>query len=296
MFIDIHTHVSLLPFAGGAGLKTAFLSPRQLIDLYDEVGIDRGVLLPIVSPEGTEMIQSVYEVVKARLRHPDRLIPFCNVDPRQSVNSPDCDLSVLLEEYKAAGCKGVGEITANLWFDDPRVTNLFDHVQRCGLPLTFHVATREGNIYGLVDDLGLPRFEKQAAAHPDLIFLCHSQTFWSHISGDVSLETWGGYPTGPVTPGGRIPELMRRYPNIWGDLSAGSGANALSRDPDFGYAFLDEFQDRLLFGTDVNQVEHKDSVLTALKRFLEEGLASGGIARDVFDKVTHRNAIRLLGL
>lgn len=298
MFIDIHTHVSLLPSepVRDGKTKTTFLTPEQLIEMYDEVGIDRGVLLPIVSPEGSDVIQSSYEIVEAYRRHPDRLIPFCCIDPRQSVNSPDHDLSAVLEIYKEAGCKGIGEVTANLSFDDPRVTNLFDHAERCGMPVTFHVATRDRNIYGLIDDLGLPRFEKQAASHPDLVFLCHSQTFWAHISGDVSHENWGGYPKGPVTEGGRIPELMRRYPNICGDLSAGSGHNAVSRDPEFGYAFLEEFQDRLLFGTDVNQVKHGESVLTLLKDFLEDGLGSGKISQAVFDKVTHLNAQRLLGV
>ena len=296
MYIDIHTHVSLLPDESPRDARTSFLSPEQLIELYDRVGIDRGVLLPIVSPEGSDVIQSTYEILAACCQHPDRLIPFCCIDPRQSVNSPDHDLSAVLNAYKDAGCKGIGEVTANLSFDDPRVTNLFDHAERCGLPVTFHVATRDGNIYGLVDDLGLPRFEAQAASHPDLVFLCHSQTFWAHISADVSLENWGGYPRGPVIEGGRIPELMRRYANIWGDLSAGSGHNAVRRDPEFGYAFLDEFQDRLLFGTDVNQVEHGDSVLTLLKDFLEEGLAAGRIAQTVFDKITHGNAQRLLGV
>jgi len=62
-------------------------------------------------------------------------------------------------------------MTANLWWDDPRVTNLLDHAERCEMPLTFHVANREGNIYGLIDDFGLPRLEKQVADHPGMVAL-----------------------------------------------------------------------------------------------------------------------------
>ena len=49
----------------------------------------------------------------------------------------------------------------------------------------------------------------------------------------------------------RLIEMMRAHPNLHGDLSAGSGHNALSRDPAFGVRFLNEFQDRLYFGTDI---------------------------------------------
>ena len=210
------------------------------------------------------------------------------------MNSAERDFTALLNHYKRLGFKGVGEITANLSFDDPRVDNLFTHAEACGLPVLFHVATQDGGTYGLIDDLGLPRFEKEVKKHPDLVFLCHSQAFWSHISADVNDQIWGTYPKGPVVPNGRILELMRQYPNIHGDLSAGSGCNAVSRDPESGYAFLTEFQDRLLFGTDVNQVSHRDSVLVMLKSFLEEGLSKGKISQEVFDKVTHLNARRVL--
>ncbi len=40
-------------------------------------------------------------------------------------------------------------------------------------------------------------------------------------------------------------ELLRKYPNLYADLSALSGANAILRDPEYGVKFLDEFQDRL---------------------------------------------------
>ena len=53
-----------------------------------------------------------------------------------------------------------------------------------------------------------------------------------------------------MTPGDAIDTLMNKYPNLYGDLSAGSGANAISRDKKFGRAFLIRCADRLMFGTD----------------------------------------------
>ncbi|OGV62639.1 MAG: hypothetical protein A3K19_08630 [Lentisphaerae bacterium RIFOXYB12_FULL_65_16] len=296
MFIDIHGHTTTYPELVFPGRKEPFATPEQLIAMYDEVGITKAVLLPCVNPECLHMVQSNEEILDVAARYPDRFIPFCNLDPRLMFNTPKADFSPLLEHYKAKGCKGIGEVCANLWFDDPRVTNLFDHAQKCSMPVTFHVAVRDGNIYGLIDELGLPRFEKQVQAHPELVFLCHSQSFWAHMSADVTAETWGGYPKGPVVKGGRVPELMRRYPTVCGDLSAGSGHNAVSRDPAFGYEFLDEFQDQLLFGTDVCSPANRADVLVWLKNVLDAGLAEKRISQAVYDKVTHGNAERILGL
>ena len=51
-----------------------------------------------------------------------------------------------------------------------------------------------------------------------------------------------------MVEGGAVVRLMRQYPNLWADLSpaAGSGYNALARDPDYAVKFLHEFQDRLV--------------------------------------------------
>ena len=43
---------------------------------------------------------------------------------------------------------------------------------------------------------------------------------------------------------------MERYPNLYGDLSAGSGASAFQRDMKFAREFVLRRADRLLFGSD----------------------------------------------
>ncbi len=296
MFIDIHAHTTIYPREMRPLADKGIGNPEELVQMYDEVGISKGVILSATQPEPRACVQSNEDILQCAALYPDRLIPFCCIDPRLSINSPDTDLAFVINHYKDKGCKGIGEITANLHFDDPRCWNLFHHAEACRMPLTFHVATREGGIYGFIDELGLPRLEKTLQNFPDLVFLAHSQPFWSHISADVNDENWGGYPDGPVVAGGRIPELLKRYPSLHGDLSAGSGYNAVSRDPDFGYAFLTEFQDQLLFGTDCYQLEQMDNLLIYLKDFLEDGLTKGKLSQEVFDKVTHKNAERVLGL
>ena len=180
--------------------------------------------------------------------------------------------------------------------DDPRVLNLFAACQACKLSVTIHIAPEQGDYYGLVDAPGLPGLENTLRRFPNCKIMGHSQPFWAEMSTDYGPGGRNGYPKGAVHPGGRLPQLFERYPNLYGDLSAGSGFNAISRDPEFGYAFLEEFQDRLYFATDVCLPTQADTVLVNLKRFLEAGHAAGRISDGVFAKITHRNAQRLLGL
>jgi hypothetical protein len=296
MVIDIHVHTRNKPGPTRKGTGQSYATPEQLIEMYDEVGIDRAVILPGTNPECAFHIQSVQEVLEICEQWPDRFIPFCNIHPQQVANDPDADLGHIMRWCKDAGCRGIGEVTANIPFDDPLVENLFAHAQDLQMPVTFHVATQVGGTYGLVDDLNLPRFEAAVQKFPDLVFLCHSQAFWSEISGDVTEENRGGYPKGPVVEGGKAAELILNHENVYGDLSAGSGFNAVSRDPEFGYWFLEAAQDKLLFGTDVCAPKNRDDVLVYLKNFLDEALEDGNISQTVYDKITCDNAVRLLGL
>jgi predicted TIM-barrel fold metal-dependent hydrolase len=91
-----------------------------------------------------------------------------------------------------------------------------------------------------------------------------------------------------VAPGGALDRLMDAYPNLYGDLSAGSGANAISRDPKFGPEFLTRRADRLMFGTDYLSPEQNVPQL--------EIYAEVEIKNDVKDKIFRDNACKLLGI
>jgi predicted TIM-barrel fold metal-dependent hydrolase len=289
-FIDIHTHASLyqiVPHRDG----TYFIPPEELVATLDRNGVDMAVVLPLVSPSQRTMLIPTEQVMEACARFPERLIPFMNLDPRQDKYSLESDFSRAIRSYREHGCKGVGEVTTNLPFDDPLVWHLFGFYEQAELPLIFHIAPAVGSYYGLVDDLGLPRLEKTLARFPKLRFLGHSQPFWAEISADVTAANRNGYPNGPVTPG-RIPELMRRYPNLNGDLSAGSGLNAIRRDPAFGYRFLEEFQDRLYFGTDLLRAGQEMPQV----EYLKSAVQKGAISRTAYEKITWQNAARLLEL
>lgn len=293
MLIDIHVHTCRarhpkLTRPNGSRYPT----PDELIAMMDEAGIDRAVTMSTPSPECRYSQVLPEEVLAIRDEHPNRLIPFCNLDPRFLTNSDKADFRPLLEAYAEMGCKGVGEYIPNLPLDDPLNLNLFRQVAELGLPLTFHLAPAIGGYYGCYDEPGLPRLERVLRECPDLVFLSHSQVFWAEIGVLDDPAQRSGYPKGPVRKEGRVVQLMREYPNLHGDLSAGSGFNAISRDPEFGYRFMEEFQDRLYFGTDIANVPQKLPIV----KYFAELAAKELVPAEVHAKITWRNADRVLQL
>ncbi len=297
MFIDIHAHAYRTPVPFVADFPTV----EQVIARYDAVGIERGMLLPVVSPE-IYLPQSNEEILDMSRQYPDRIVPFCNLDPRALTNSADAPLDRVLHYYKDKGCKGVGEIMPNLPFMHPMVQNLFKHAQAVGLPVTFDGSDQLTGDFGLYDDPGLPQLEHTLQRFPDLVIIGHGLTFWSEIGRldspaqrKTTFRPDGaqvGYqpPDGPIKEEGVMPRLMRRYPNLYGELSDASVA--LGRDSDYGPRFLQEFQDRILFGTDYCSVNMRFPTM----ELLLEWRSAGKISESVFSRIARENAIKLFDL
>jgi predicted TIM-barrel fold metal-dependent hydrolase len=290
MFLDIHGHTIRFRDPRHRAL-TKLLAPEELLVQWPQWDIDRAVLLPIVHHECGLPLQSNEDILDVCTDFPGKFIPFCNLDPRYAHNTPTADFTPVLEHYRQMGCKGIGELCPSLGWDDPRMLNMLGHIERSGLPLLFHVGRAEGT-YGVVDEPGLPKLELVLGKFPKLQFIGHSMAIWSAISGDCNEQNWLGYPPGPVTAGGRLVELLRRYDNLWCDISAGSGNNGLTRDPAFGYAFMEEFQDRILWGSDLCWPGQEVPQTATLKN----ALADGHISQTAFDKIAFANATALLGL
>lgn len=289
--LDIHAHVLLEHEYAcmGHGLESG-LTCDELRSMYDKIGVEKGVALPIASPEH---MSNQYTVRDARLcceQFPETIgWWFMNVDPRWLTNNDEADLSIVMEYYKSRGAKGIGELTANIPVDDPMMQNLFAHAEKCNLPILFHTG-KQGDDYGIVDELGLPKIEATLKRFPKLRLIGHSHKWWSEISGDCTWENRAGNPKGPVTPGGRVVELMRNYPNMYADLSAGSGENAIMRDPEFGYKFLEEFQDKIYFGVDYCNIKN----FRVLSAFLDDAVESGKISQKAYNKICRENLLALV--
>jgi predicted TIM-barrel fold metal-dependent hydrolase len=237
IYVDVHTHL------GQTWNTTRELSAGNLLKWMDAHRINQAVVLPLVSPESSSYLLTSDFVLKQTAPHRDRLIPFCCIDPRTTYSAGKKGLTDMLRRYQERGAKGFGEHKPGVPIDDGRSMTLYEACGELKLPVLFHLDTRRNT-----DRPGLPGLERVLRAFPQTIFIGHGPGWWASISGDV--KSLGGYPKGKVAPGGAIDRLMDKYDNLYGDLSAGSGANAISRDAEFGREFLIRRADRLMFGTD----------------------------------------------
>jgi predicted TIM-barrel fold metal-dependent hydrolase len=276
-YIDIHTHI------GRTWNTNEPLTVADLLRFMDEHNVAKSVVLPLVSPESSSYLNLTETALDAAKKHPDRLIAFCCVDPRTSYSGGKKGLRALIKEYVDQGAKGFGEHKAGLPIDEPRMMALYEVCDDLKLPVLFHMDEQRGT-----DQPGLPGLERVLKTFPNLPFVGHGPGFWASISGDARAEDLGGYPKGPVAPGGALDRLFDAHKNLWGDLSAGSGANALGRDRPFGRAFLVRRADRLLFGTDYLEPHQQ------VPQF--ELLASFPLPDEVRVQIERGNARTLLGL
>ena len=276
--IDVHMHIGKLYFEEA-------LTPSYLLNFMDENEIEKAALLPIENPEETYYYVTTEEVLKACKKYPDRFIPFCNVDPRRGNADTSTDFYRIIKEYKEKGCKGFGEAMSGLYIDDVRLQKIYEVCGKLEMPIIFHIDGLRN-----IDEKGLPRFEKMIKKFPETIFIGHAQHFWAEISSDIKKEDFSSYPKGKIKEGGVVENLLFNYSNLYADLSAGSGFNAITRDPEFGYQFLEKFQDKLFFGTDLCHINQKVPIISYLKKSLKEGR----ISKAVYDKITCENAQKIL--
>lgn len=301
MIIDFHTHIGDLRMDINDPYDA--ITWDDLIARLDEEGIDMAVFLPVynTSPEDTppgiavlDDRMSVRDQVIDAGRYPDRIIPFGNMDPRWMRNDPSSDFSPILDWFIDHGCKGIGEVTANLPFDDPRVINMFQQIGAKGLLVTIESSGMKAGPYGLQDDPGMPRLERLLQEASETKIIGHGPGFWSEMAAGITPEQRWSYPDGPIQEEGATWRLLRTYPNLVADLSANSGFNAITRDREAGIRFLNEFQDKLLFGTDTC-FKSKASRMPQLN-YLKQLLSEGHISQLAFDKIVGLNGQKLLGL
>lgn len=238
-YIDVHTHITQ-----SFGEKPP-LSAAELVVWMDKVEIGKAFVLPLVNPESWDHLISTEYVLRETEPYRGRLIASCCIDPRANyLNSLEAKVKHL-QRYIDAGVKGYGEHKCGVNIDDPRNIEVFAAAAELKLPILFHLDSVRN-----MDKPGLPGLAKVLESVPNGIFIGHANGWWASISGDATEADFGAYPNRKTTPGGAIDALMDRFPNIYGDLSAGSGSNAILRDMEFGREFLTRRADRLLFGTD----------------------------------------------
>ena len=296
MIVDIHTHITYGKYPQFSKItdpNRKDFTVKALLKEMDADGIDISVLLPLVNPENDGYFGAAgnLECVEAAKKYPDRLIAFCNIDPRCMYNTPDADLGKLMRIYKDLGCRGIGEICANIPLSSPLYGNLFRHAERENMPMLFHFSGKMGGTYGAVDDIHFPNLRKLLKKFPASIVIGHAMAFWNEIDADLKEEERETYPGSPVTKKGALFELMEKYPNLYGDISAGSCHNALSRTPETGYEFLKKFNRKLFFGTD--RFTPQNGETPPILTFLKDGLKNRKLTKNEYDNIMYKNFNRI---
>lgn len=253
---DAHTHVIPTEARGRDPLSAA-----DLVDWMDDRGVDRAVVLAFDSPESYPVQVPSWWVLNEVEAYPDRLVPFCTIDPRTLVYGEDT-VDELLEGYIDRGARGFGELKVGMAVDDRRLEPLYERCADYELPIVFHTDRQS-----MTDEVGLPRLENVLASYPEVDFVAHAHGWWAHMSADVEPQDLGRIPEGSIESPGRVPELLAAYDNIYGDISTLGGWNALTRDEAYGQEFLESHHDQLVFGTDYLFPGHRTPQFGLFDRF-----------------------------
>jgi predicted TIM-barrel fold metal-dependent hydrolase len=187
----------------------------------------------------------------------------------------------------AGGAIGIGEIKYKLAVDSPEMRRFYEVAADFRVPLMMHIESYPGAY-----STGYEHFDAVLKAYPKTHFIGHGPLFWAHISADVPADK--GYPSGPVKRGGLTDRWLTEFPNLYADMSANSGRNALMRDEEFARDFLTRQQDKLIFGsdcpcTDGNGGGTKAPCIARATLGISRRLASP----EVFRKITWENGVRV---
>ena len=223
--IDIHQHTN---YSGR--------SDAELLQHQRDMGIAVTVLLPAGSKYGLAAGAGGNDTVVAIARqYPKQYRFFANELPDIPEAKP------VIERFLQMGAIGIGEQKFHVDADSQHIDLIASIAREHNVPVLMHF--EHGNY-----NLGIDRFHKILERYPRVNFIGHAQTWWGNIDRNhVQTEM---YPKTPVTPGGISDRLLSDYPNMFGDMSAGSGLNSMLRDEDHARGFLKRHQNKLLFGSD----------------------------------------------
>ena len=274
---DLHFHMRPQPASNLAHLDGAGIAKANLLT--------RGAAL--------EQVRAVDAAA------PGRFTWFNSFD----VTRPDA-VQALTQAVKD-GAQGFGEMKFHVAADGPELRRAYALAADLRVPILIHfqeVDHFEGE--GTWSTGYAKTFESILKAYPKTTFIGHADAFWANVSAEYHNEA--AYPAGPIKRGGVTDKWLGDYSNLFGDLSANSGNNALSRDPEFTSDFLKRHQDKLFFGSDcsctdghgagISQANNPAAARLAGKCVARETLAilKRSTSNDVFQKIVWGNVHQLL--
>jgi predicted TIM-barrel fold metal-dependent hydrolase len=200
---------------------------------------------------------------------------------------PDLDDAVAeIEKYLKLGAVVIGELKFGVNCDSKEMQRIYKLAEAYAVPVLMHWQFEMYNY-------NFERFHKMLEKYPKVNFIGHAQTWWANVDKNHTDQSIL-YPKTKVTPGGITDRLLSDYPNMYGDMSAGSGLNAMTRDEEQAKSFLTRHQDKLLYGSDCNDHIGKGDACQGWNTILEiKKLAEN---KKIERKLLFENAKRLFKL
>ncbi len=230
-------------------------------------------------------------------KHPGSFVRSVAADPSQ----PNAE--EIFRKAIRGGAVSIGELKYHLALDSPEMRRVYEIAAEMRVPVMMHIQNFPHFAGELPYNTGYDHFDKILRAYPKTNFIGHGDLFWANISADVPTDR--GYPAGPIKPGGLTDKWLSDFPNLYADMSANSGNNALSRDRDFSKGFVVRHQDKLIFGSDCSCIDGKGGGVSQNNNPEASRLAGKCVAHatlelskqlaspEVFRKITWKNGKRL---
>lgn len=240
--IDIHQHIHYHA-----------RTDEQMIAHQEAMGITTTILLPAGRPVNSPSThQGVSNGLQAQVGGNAETYLFAKEHKKNykfgACAVPDApDAIYELEKYLKLGAIIIGELKFGVDCDSPEMHKIYQLAQEYSVPVLMHWQ------HGMYN-YGYDRFYKILEQYPRVTFIGHAQTWWANVDKDHQDQTVL-YPKGKITHGGLTDRYLNDYPNMYGDLSAGSGLNALTRDEEHAKWFLERHQDKLVYGSDCADIE-----------------------------------------
>jgi predicted TIM-barrel fold metal-dependent hydrolase len=208
----------------------------------------------------------------AAAKYPGRLQWAASTD----ITSPNAEakLTAAVKE----GALGFGELKFHVAADGPELRRMYALAAELGVPVLVHFQEVQHFEGEGVFATGFKKFEAVLKAFPKTRFIGHADAFWANV--DAAYAEKDAYPSGPITRTGVTDKLLGDYPNLFGDLSANSGNNAMSRDASFTADFLRRHQDKLMFGSDCSCTDGKGTGIAQANNPAAARLAGKCVARE----------------